>query len=32
MDVGLPDMDGREAVKRMREEGFKNPIIMLDRP
>ncbi|WP_036260042.1 response regulator transcription factor [Methylocapsa aurea] len=29
MDVGLPDMDGREAVKRMREEGFKNPIIML---
>jgi DNA-binding response OmpR family regulator len=29
MDVGLPDMDGREAVKRMREDGFKNPIIML---
>lgn len=29
MDIGLPDMDGREAVKRMREEGFKNPIIML---
>jgi len=29
MDVGLPDMDGRDAVKRLREEGFKNPIIML---
>jgi len=29
MDVGLPDMDGRSAVKLMRDEGFKNPIIML---
>ncbi|MBL8573220.1 MAG: response regulator transcription factor [Hyphomicrobiaceae bacterium] len=29
MDVGLPDMDGREAVKIMRRDGFKNPIIML---
>ncbi|ACB93885.1 response regulator transcription factor [Beijerinckia indica] len=29
MDVGLPDMDGRDAVKQMREEGFKNPVIML---
>jgi DNA-binding response OmpR family regulator len=29
MDVGLPDMDGRQAVKLMRDEGFKNPIIML---
>jgi DNA-binding response OmpR family regulator len=29
MDVGLPDMDGREAVKLLRKEGFKNPIIML---
>lgn len=29
MDVGLPDMDGREAVKVMRRDGFKNPIIML---
>ena len=29
MDVGLPDMDGREAVKHLRENGFKNPIIML---
>ena len=29
MDVGLPDMDGREAVKLLRLEGFKRPIIML---
>jgi DNA-binding response OmpR family regulator len=29
MDVGLPDMDGREAVKQLRDNGFKNPIIML---
>jgi DNA-binding response OmpR family regulator len=29
MDVGLPDMDGREAVKQMRREGFRRPIIML---
>ncbi len=29
MDVGLPDMDGRDAVKALREGGFKNPIIML---
>lgn len=29
MDVGLPDMDGREAVKQLRDGGFKNPIIML---
>lgn len=29
MDVGLPDMDGRAAVKQLRQEGFKNPIIML---
>ena len=29
MDVGLPDMDGRAAVKALREGGFKNPIIML---
>ena len=29
MDVGLPDMDGRAAVKTLREEGFRNPIIML---
>ena len=29
MDVGLPDMDGRDAVRMMRERGFKNPIIMI---
>jgi DNA-binding response OmpR family regulator len=29
MDVGLPDMDGREAVKIMRKSGFSGPIIML---
>ena len=29
MDVGLPDMDGRDAVKQMRAAGFKNPVIML---
>ncbi|MFK4824767.1 response regulator transcription factor [Paenochrobactrum sp. BZR 588] len=29
MDVGLPDMDGREAVKQLRFGGFKAPVIML---
>jgi len=29
MDVGLPDMDGREAVRQLREKGFSAPIIML---
>ncbi|MFE1597549.1 response regulator transcription factor [Methylobacterium sp. ID0610] len=29
MDVGLPDMDGRDAVKQMRQNGFRSPIIML---
>ena len=29
MDVGLPDMDGREAVKLMRKGGVRAPIIML---
>ena len=29
LDVGLPDMDGRETVKILRREGFKSPIIML---
>lgn len=29
MDVGLPDMDGREAVKIIRKDGFKGPILML---
>lgn len=28
-DVGLPDMDGREAVKVLRKSGFKSPIVML---
>ena len=28
-DVGLPDMDGREAVKMLRKSGFKTPIVML---
>ncbi|MGE3627402.1 MAG: response regulator transcription factor [Hyphomicrobiales bacterium] len=29
LDVGLPDMDGREACKILRKNGFKSPIIML---
>ncbi len=29
MDVGLPDVDGRDAVSKLRSEGFKRPIIML---
>ena len=29
MDVGLPDLDGREAVKQLRADGFRRPIIML---
>ncbi|NNE41216.1 MAG: response regulator transcription factor [Marinicaulis sp.] len=29
LDVGLPDMDGREACRMMRKNGFKSPIIML---
>jgi DNA-binding response OmpR family regulator len=29
LDVGLPDMDGREAAKILRREGFKSPILML---
>jgi DNA-binding response OmpR family regulator len=29
MDVGLPDMDGREAVKVLRRSDYKAPIIML---
>ncbi len=29
MDVGLPDMDGRDAVKQLRKDGFRAPIIML---
>jgi DNA-binding response OmpR family regulator len=29
LDVGLPDMDGREACKVLRKGGFKSPIVML---
>jgi DNA-binding response OmpR family regulator len=29
LDVGLPDMDGREACRLMRKNNFRNPIIML---
>lgn len=29
MDIGLPDMDGREAVRLLRRGGFRSPIIML---
>lgn len=29
LDVGLPDMDGRELCKILRNEGIKSPIIML---
>lgn len=29
MDVGLPDIDGREAVRALRRDGFKAPVIML---
>src|ERR1700680_526386 len=29
MDVGLPDMDGRDAVRVLRKNGFKAPVITL---
>jgi len=29
LDVSLPDMDGREACKVMRRNGYKGPVIML---
>ncbi len=29
LDIGLPDMDGREACRLMRRAGLKTPIIML---
>ncbi len=29
LDVGLPDIDGREACKILRKSGFKSPILML---
>jgi DNA-binding response OmpR family regulator len=29
LDIGLPDMDGRDVCKQMREAGVRSPIIML---
>ncbi|WP_348763194.1 response regulator transcription factor, partial [Hyphomonas atlantica] len=29
LDVDMPDMDGREACKQMRQKGVRAPIIML---
>ena len=29
MDVGLPDVDGREVVKRLRADGYRRPVIVL---
>ncbi len=29
MDVGLPDRDGRDAVRDLRRDGYRRPIIML---
>ena len=29
MDVGLPDLDGREVVKILRRDGYRRPVIML---
>ncbi len=29
MDVGLPDMDGRDVVRLMRQRGYKHPIILI---
>ena len=29
LDVNLPDMDGREACKIIRRNGYKGPVIML---
>ena len=29
MDVGLPDIDGRHAVRLLRKNGFRGPVIML---
>ncbi len=29
LDVGLPDMDGREVCRLMRKKGVRSPIIML---
>ena len=29
MDVGLPDMDGRDAVRLIRADGYRGPVVML---
>jgi DNA-binding response OmpR family regulator len=29
MDVGLPDIDGREVIRHLRRDGFRRPVIML---
>ena len=29
LDIGLPDMDGRELCKLMRRQGVRSPVIML---
>jgi len=29
MDIGLPDLDGREAVRMLRAQGFNRPVILL---
>ena len=29
MDIGLPDLDGRQALRRMRDDGFRGPVILL---
>ena len=29
LDVGLPDMDGRDAVRIMRSRGYKGPIVLI---
>ena len=29
LDIGLPDIDGREVCQRMRDAGVRSPIIML---
>ncbi|MEX0751864.1 MAG: response regulator transcription factor [Xanthobacteraceae bacterium] len=29
MDIGLPDIDGREVVRMLRKDGFRAPIVML---